>query len=238
MSTTDAAHHLELVLGPDARPSPIVVPELVIAGWTGRDAAAVEKHISELEELGVRRPASIPVYYRVAARRLTTASAIEVSGEASSGEVEFVLLAHGGALWVGVGSDHTDRKVEAYNVTVSKQVCEKPVARTFWAFSEVAPHWDSLILRSFIEEDGKAVLYQEGSVAALRPADALIAAYGGANGGRDAGGLADGLALFGGTLPARGGIRPAGRFAFEIEDPVLGRRISHAYSVKTLPVVG
>ena len=32
----------------------------VIAGWTGRDAVALEKHIVELEALGVKRPASTP----------------------------------------------------------------------------------------------------------------------------------------------------------------------------------
>ena len=37
---------------------------LVVAGWTGRDRAAVEKHIKELEELGVKRPATTPIYYR------------------------------------------------------------------------------------------------------------------------------------------------------------------------------
>ena len=60
--------------------------------------------------------------------RFTSATAIEVPGNESSGEVEFMMLQHGGKLYVGVGSDHTERKVEGYNVTVSKQMCEKPVA--------------------------------------------------------------------------------------------------------------
>jgi hypothetical protein len=38
--------------------------QLIIAGWTGRDRVAQEKHIAELEALGVRRPPSTPVYYR------------------------------------------------------------------------------------------------------------------------------------------------------------------------------
>ena len=51
----------------------LVIDRLVIAGWTGRDPVARDKHIAELEELGIARPASTPIYYRVAARRLTTA---------------------------------------------------------------------------------------------------------------------------------------------------------------------
>ena len=115
-----------------------IVTNAVIAGWTGRDAEAVEKHIVELEKLGVQRPASTPIFYRVSAARLTTADKIEVLGDQSSGEVEFVLLQAHGKLWVGAGSDHTDRKVETYNVSVSKEMCDKPVAREFWPFEEVA----------------------------------------------------------------------------------------------------
>src|SRR5207302_1600849 len=110
----------------------VVVSDAVIAGWTGRDAEAVEKHIKELEALGVKRPATTPIFYRVGAARLTIDAGIEVLGETSSGEVEFVLLRTQGALWVGTGSDHTDREVEAYGVSVSKQMCEKPIAPLFW----------------------------------------------------------------------------------------------------------
>src|ERR1700682_1765000 len=85
----------------------VQVDHAVIAGWTGRDAAAVEKHIAELEAIGVKRPATTPIFYRVSAARLTTDDGIEAVGEASGGEVEFVLLQHAGRLWVGTGSDHT-----------------------------------------------------------------------------------------------------------------------------------
>src|SRR6478752_6414465 len=41
------------------------VNELVIAGWTGRDEAALRKHIRELEEIGVKPPKTTPIFYRV-----------------------------------------------------------------------------------------------------------------------------------------------------------------------------
>jgi hypothetical protein len=44
--------------------------------------------------------------------------------------------------------------------------------------------------------------------------------------------------MFGGTFAAKGGIRPADRFEFELEDPVLKRAIKHGYDVVTLPVRG
>lgn len=84
----------------------------IVAGWAGRDTEAVERHIAELEELGVPRPSATPLFYRVSAGRVTTDAEIE-STAAGSGEVETVLLRNSGRLWVGVGSDHTDREVEA-----------------------------------------------------------------------------------------------------------------------------
>jgi len=212
------------------------IDDAIVAGWTGRDAAAVEKHIKELEALGVRRPVATPVFYRVSAVRLTTAAEIEAVGGHSGGEVEFVLLQRGSRLWVGAGSDHTDRQVETYGVTVSKQMCDKPVAPVFWAFDDVAAHWDRLMLRAHVIENGERRLYQEGSVAAmLAPLDLIGRCP--RETGKD-GQLPENTLMFCGTLAARGGVRPTERFEFEIEDPVLGRSIAHAYSVRILPVLG
>jgi hypothetical protein len=208
-----------------------VVNDAVIAGWTGRDAVALEKHIKELEALGVKRPATTPIFYRVAAARLTTDDTIEAVGESSGGEVEFVLLQDGGRLWVGAGSDHTDREVEKYGVTVSKQLCDKPIASVFWSYEEVAPHWDELILRAHVIEGGKSALYQEGAVTAMMHPHALMQKHSSI-------GLRDGTLLFGGTLAAHGGVRPTSEFSFELEDPVLGRKIAHRYRVRILPTLG
>ena len=68
------------------------IRDLVIAGWTGRDAASVEHHIAELEAIGVARPRTVPCFYRVGANLLTTATHLDFTGHDSSGEVEFVLL--------------------------------------------------------------------------------------------------------------------------------------------------
>jgi hypothetical protein len=44
--------------------------------------------------------------------------------------------------------------------------------------------------------------------------------------------------MFGGTFAAKGGIRAATRFEYELEDPVLKRSIRHGYDVISLPVLG
>jgi hypothetical protein len=214
--------------------TPLTLPidQAVIAGWTGRDPVARDKHIAELEAIGIARPATTPIYYRVSARRLTTADSIEVSGGDSSGEVEFVLIGWQGRIFVGAGSDHTDRKVETYSVTVSKQMCDKVIAPVLWEFEDVIEHWDRMILRSHAWIDGARVLYQEGTLDAMLPVEQLIdRGFGGKR-------FPDGCAMFGGTFAAKGGIRPASRFEFELEDPVLKRSIRHGYDVVALPVLG
>ena len=226
----------DLTFTVDARdttaPLTLAVDQAVIAGWTGRDPVARDRHIAELEAVGIARPASTPIYYRCSARRLTQEDSIEVCGGESSGEVEFVLIGWQGRIFVGCGSDHTDRKVEAYSVTVSKQMCDKPIASTLWELEDVIGHWDKMILRSWATIKGERVLYQEGTLDAMLPVADLIAR------GFEGGKLPDGCAMFGGTFAAKGGIRPADRFDFELEDPVLKRTIRHGYNVVALPVRG
>src|ERR1700734_1542093 len=145
-------------------PLTLAIDQAVIAGWTGRDPVARDKHIAELEAIGIARPATTPIFYRVSARRITTEDSIEVCGGDSSGEVEFVLIGWQGRIFVGLGSDHTDRKVESYSVTVSKKMCDKVMAPVLWELEEVVCHWDQMILRAHAWIDGARVLYQEDTL--------------------------------------------------------------------------
>jgi uncharacterized protein DUF2848 len=209
------------------------IDTLIVAGWTGRDRAAVEHHIAELEAIGVKRPRTVPCFYRVGANLLTSETAIDVAGSDSSGEVEFVLvsLADGlDGLYVGVGSDHTDRKVEAYGVTVSKQMCPKPVGRALWKFSDVEARWDQLMLRSWVTRRGARELYQEGPVTRMLAPRDLMARYLGSPGV-----LPVGTAMYCGTLATVSGAIGGGeRFEIELEDPRSQRKLQHAYTAHCL----
>lgn len=208
------------------------ITRLVIAGWAGRDPDAIMHHISELEAIGVPRPSAVPLFYRVAANQLTQNKSVEVIGSASSGEAEVFIFTHQGEIFVSLASDHTDRELESHSVALSKQLCVKPVATTAWRMSEVAEHWDQLILRAWIKEDGEYRLYQEGPLSSLRKPDDLLNRY------LDEGEIpADGLGMTCGTVAAIGGIRPATEFRMELVDDILGRSISHTYISLELPVV-
>jgi hypothetical protein len=211
---------------------------LIMAGWTGRDRAAVDHHIAELAALGVPGPSRIPTFYRLDPALLAgPVPEVQVLGEDTSGEVEAVLLSLADGLWVGLGSDHTDRKMEAHGVALAKQLCRKPMAAGLWRFDELRPHWDELILRAHIVQAGERTLYMEAPLAAVRRPDDLIQDYAAGLGRSGAPALPVGTVMFMGAIGAIGGIRPAARFDMTLEDRVLGRTLHHAYDVRALPIV-
>jgi len=220
----------QIEAGDQSRQISVAIDSFVVAGWAGRNLAAIEHHIEELAALGVPRPSAVPLFYRVAANQLTQASRIQALGADSSGEVETLVFMADGEMYVGLTSDHTDRKIETQSVALAKQMCAKPVGPSAWRFADVAAYWDELVIRSFIAENGSEVLYQEGTLAALRPPAELIAGYCG-------GALPEGCAMSCGTVGAIGGIRPAAAFTMELFDPRRNRSLRHRYEIETIPEI-
>jgi hypothetical protein len=202
---------------------------LIVAGWTGRDEAALNHHIEELAAIGVPRPSSVPVFYRNAVNNVVQTHRLEVLGPDTSGEVEPVIVVLDDGMWTGLGSDHTDRKAETMGIALSKQLCGKVMGGALWRFDDIKAHWDQIMIRAHVTIGGVRTLYQEGPLAAMRHPDDLIARYGKA--------LAPGTIMFCGTLGAKGGIRAASRFEMQLEDPVLKNSMMHAYDVIDLPVI-
>jgi hypothetical protein len=213
---------LQLTVEPDERPLVLAPRRLLVAGYTGRDQAAVARHIAELREHGIPAPPRTPAVYALAPDRLTTATAISVAGRETSGEGEFVLVVTGGELYLGVGSDHTDRDLERLSIPRSKQVCPKPMAGRLWRWADVRDHWDDCLLQSW----SGGTLYQEGSVADLLAPDAVLVAV------REQAGDVEASVIFCGTLPLLGGaLRHDIEFTATLTDPVTGRELRCAYTV-------
>jgi hypothetical protein len=205
------------------------ITELVIAGWTGRDPHKVQEHIDELAALGVAAPETVPCFYRAGIETLTQSPYVDVLGADSSGEGEWFVLETAEGRFIGCGSDHTDRKVEAYSIAVSKQMCPKPIGGHLWAWEEIRDHWDQLEIQSEILEEGSWITYQHGSVAAMRHPDDLVERA------RDLNvPTGPGVLMFGGTLPVHGAIRPAAQLRMTLHDPVLGRSLGHSYAARSV----
>jgi hypothetical protein len=226
---------IEIELRPEgAAPFAFAATDVVIAGWSGRDRASVHAYVDRLVAGGFEPPQSIPAFYRVAPSLLTAADCIDVVGERTSGEVEVVLFSTAQGLFVGLGSDHTDRELARQSVARAKQICAKPVAGRVWRFDEVADHWDELVLSAHIpDESGALVEYQRATLAEIMPIRELVEELS-AEGGV---GLPPGRVLFCGTVPVPGGIRPSKYFCMALTDPRLAREIKHGYTIRALPLI-
>ncbi|WP_053170678.1 DUF2848 family protein [Streptomyces sp. SBT349] len=199
--------------------------KLVVAGYTGRDEAAVAEHIRELEAIGIPAPPSVPTFYDLDPALLTTGPTAAVSGAATSGEVEPVVIRHDGRYFLGVGSDHTDRELERTSIHGSKAACAKPVGPRVAEIGTDLPGlpWDEITAESHV--DGAP--YQRGVIAALRhPADTaerMTAALGEITGD---------LVLFCGTLPLLDGTFVHGtRWRLRLGLPD-GTELTHAYQAQ------
>jgi hypothetical protein len=200
---------------------------LACGGWSGRDRSSVMKHVEELEKLGVARPSKVPALFPVSRYLLTQEDEIEVPTHGSSGEVEYVVLIGADAIYVTVGSDHTDRELEKFSVEKSKQACPKIIAKQGWLFEDVRNRWDEIMLRSYATRGRKRFLYQEATLGSLIDLDSLLNQESGRY-------RSEGSVVFSGTIPTREGIVFLDQFEIEMRDPQLSRSITHSYRIKVL----
>ncbi|GHH82924.1 hypothetical protein GCM10018793_43720 [Streptomyces sulfonofaciens] len=199
--------------------------DLVVAGYTGRDEASVRAHIEELAAIGVPEPESVPAFYPMGPELATQSGEITVSGTYTSGEVEPVLVRHGGRLFLGVGSDHTDRDLERDSVARSKEVCPKPVSAAVVELPDDGSGFDWDTVRLECTVDG--VVYQRGTLEALRVPTEVLAL-------RDAAVPAErSLVMLCGTLPLLDGTFVAGTsWSLTLRTPD-GTELRHAYTAGT-----
>jgi hypothetical protein len=207
----------------------VVHPEIVVvAGYTGRDRAAVLDHIGELERLGVAPPASVPTFYAVSPELVTQGNALVTTETATSGEAEAGLVVVDDELYVTVCSDHTDRAAERLDIALSKRACHKVIGTSAWRLADIADRWDELHLRSWIGDE--AALYQDGMLGSLLPPLELLDAIPWRE-------QPDCFVLMCGTVPTVGGIEASPRFRAELLDPAAERSLGVDYAVATVDLL-
>ena len=216
--------------GPGTRRLSMDIRGTIRCGYTARDQEAVERQIENLKKSGVPEPPKTPMFYPTPPRGLTFSPVLYVDGSETSGEIEFVLLTHGNEIFVGIGSDHTDRHLERYDVMKARLVCPAVMSRQLWVFREIKEHFDAIEIRSWAVKGGEKVLYQESTLRhILAPEDLL----GRVNEVVD--GSLDGIAVFSGTPPLMAGNTIlADRFEGELYDPYRKLRLTVGYDVRQL----
>jgi 4-hydroxyphenylacetate 3-monooxygenase len=198
------------------------VRRVLIAGFTGRDSAAVAEHVEELAAMGAPVPDATPTLYRLGPDMVHQTPALVVHGANTSGEVEPVLVVAEGQRLLSVGSDHTDRDLERRDIAASKAACHKVIATSCVPVAAVKD-WDAVELRS----DADGVPYQQGLLRSLLPLDTLLNHLE-ENEGID---LQDGDVLFLGTVPVQGNIRPSHTFSASLRVPGADPEIAFSYRV-------
>lgn len=206
----------------------IPVARMYNLGSATRAAETAKAHQDEVAKEGIRIAFDVPAprIYPIATHALTTGGEVQAQSSHSSGEVEIAILL-ADQVYVGVGSDHTDRALERTSIPWSKQITPNVLAPAMWPFEPMRARWDECVLRSWV--DGRR--YQEVSVSAfLHPDDVLRTAR-----ERIPGMPARDVLIFCGTIVSLDKALGFGRrWEFELEDPRGGRRIRHGYDVVNL----
>ena len=198
-------------------------------GYAGRNMEKTMEHIKELEqELGVPAPKKIPTIFQCGNYVLTQERNLAFVGNKTCGEVEYVIILSHGKIYIGVGSDHTDRELEAVSVPKAKQICAKPICSRIWDYEEIKDHWDEIKLRSWQTIENKEVLYQEGTLKDILPVETILNEMNGRIG------AIDNCAIFSGTVPVKNGFCFGSNFRYEMEDKILGRKLSADYNAEAV----
>ena len=204
---------------------------MVNAGYVGKNQEEVRRHIEELAAKGIPGPKSIPVLFPVVCNALITDSEVEVYGSKTSGEVEYVLcIVTEEEVYVGLGSDHTDRHLEESDIPRAKQICPNLMSKTVWPLEEVEHHWDDLLMGANVLKDGKDIRYQEGRLGLLlNPAELMSFVR------SKIGGPLKNLIIFSGTMGMLTEEFVFGdSFSAKLVDEKTNRRLEISYDVKPL----
>jgi hypothetical protein len=199
-------------------------------GFTIRDKAKMQAHLDEVEGVHVDWPPRPPVIFPISAWATLTDEDVPVQYDRTSGEIEIVTVVDGDELLIGVGSDHTDRALEATDIPWGKQVAPNVIAPTLWRWSEVRDHWDEVLLESLIDSGNGPQLYQKAGVAEFWTPEEMVDSVKGriveVPGTR---------VFFSGTVVSVGAKLNFGRvFNMRMIDPVANKTIEHTYRVTVL----
>ncbi len=219
--------HLDLQLVEkhrESRNDPFMPSRMFNAGLTGRNADDVRKHIEELLESGIPVSPHVPTLYGVSDHLLTTCQSIQVHGQETGGEVEYVLLWHAGEVYITVGSDHTDYGLERHSGPKAKNVCPNIIAPVAWRYEDIAPHFDELVIEADIRINGEWSPYQRDVAGSLLPPSYWFENLSKLDL------IQDGLILFSGTIPTINGLLFGDAYRIRIVDPVGGQNLEHEYS--------
>lgn len=195
-------------------------------GFTIRDRDKMQRHLDEVVGVHVPWPERPPVIFPISAWATITSDDVPVQYGRTSGEIEIVTVVDGDELLIGVGSDHTDRELEATDIPWGKQVAPNILAPTLWRWRDVADHWDQVQLESYVD----GTLYQKALVSEFWTPEEMVTSVKGrikeVPGAR---------VFYSGTVVSENEQLDFGKeWSLRMIDPVAGKTIRHDYTVTVL----
>jgi hypothetical protein len=206
-----------------------VTPERVYnLGSATVDASAAVAHQEEVADVGVRIAFDVPAprIYPMAVSSITTDATVGVHSGATSGEAELVIVVQGGEVYLGVGSDHTDRELERQSIIWSKQYSPSVLGHRVWRWADVEASWEDLVLESTVD----GVLYQRSPASVFLDPAKILAVLA----ERVTSLPADYLVYCGTYTSIDRQIRFGTTWTATLRDPATGERLELAYDVVDL----
>lgn len=202
---------------------------VLVVGYSGSNTKKIMEHIEELEkELGVPAPKKIPTIFECSREVLTFESEIGFVGNMTSGEAEYLIIKHSNKIYIGVGSDHTDRKLESVSVLKSKQVCPKPLSKKLWLYEDIKEYWNNIRIESYQTINNEEILYQKGNLSEILPVEKIIQEL------ENRVGNIENSIIFSGTVPLVSGFKYGSSFRGILIDDMKKRSLELNYSVKII----
>lgn len=204
-----------------------LIPEHVyVVGYSGSNKEKIYAHIKELEEeLNVAPPKKIPTIFEVSKEILTQDKDLYFVGEKTSGECEFVIIMKDSKIYIGLGSDHSDRELEAISVPKAKQICLKPISVDIWDYEEIKDHFPKIKLSAKSDFED----YQVGTLADIISVEEILSEL------NKSLGHIDNCVIYSGTVPLVNGYKYGKNFSLELNDEILGRKIAFDYNINVVP---
>ncbi|NME36679.1 DUF2848 family protein [Fusobacterium sp. FSA-380-WT-3A] len=204
-----------------------LIPEHVyVVGYSGSNKEKIYAHIKELEEeLNVAPPKKIPTIFEVSKEILTQDKDLYFIGEKTSGECEFVIIMKDSKIYIGLGSDHSDRELEAISVPKAKQICLKPISIDIWDYEEIKNHFPKIKLSAKSDFED----YQIGTLADIISVEEILSEL------NKSLGHVDNCVIYSGTVPLVNGYKYGKNFSLELNDEILGRKIAFDYNINVVP---
>ena len=222
---------LTLIKGQEREELVFQVNRMVNGGYCGRNQDEIRKHMEEVKALGSTEVFDeIPVFFPVVKDYITLGEEIEVVGNQTSGEGEFAVLIGQDHVYIAAASDHTDRDLEKQTILKSKQVTPNILSKEVWDYEDVKDHWDDILMRAWVKEDGEKKVFQESSLSALLTPDDLIKIVG----ERTEGSL-EGMIILSGTVGAVQGVSGfSDYFEVELINDTLKAKLGCKYNIKPI----